>query len=76
MSMPPHTAMVSDSTVNAVVQACLNGYIQKWTQGQMVAGWAMYMYIDVFKAISLLRLSLQDDGVDIIHGIDPINDIC
>lgn len=64
------TALVSDTTIKSADQARLKGYLQKWTQGKMLVGCAMY--IDVLKAPSLLSLSLQDDGVDIIQGIKHI----
>lgn len=63
-------ALVSDSTVKAADRAKLTGYLRKWSQGRMLIGCSMY--VDILKAPSILSLTLQDDGVDIIQGIKSI----
>jgi hypothetical protein len=63
-------ALVSDSKVKAEDRAKLTGYLRKWSQGRMLIGCSMY--VDVLKAPSILSLTLQDDGVDIIQGIKSI----
>ena len=63
-------ALVNDSTVKAADKSKLRGYLRKWSQGKMLIGCAMY--IDILKAPSILSLTLQDDKVDIIQGINSI----
>ena len=63
-------ALESDSTVKAADRSKLKGYLRKWSQGRMLIGCSMY--VDILKPPSILSLTLQDDGVDIIHGIRSI----
>ena len=37
------TALVSDTTIKSTDQARLMGYLQKWTQGKILVGCAMYI---------------------------------
>ena len=64
------TALVSDPTVKAADRCKLTGYLRKWSHGSMLIGCSMY--VDILKAPSILSLTLQDDGVDIIQGIKSI----
>ena len=64
------SALVEDHSINSSDRARLRGYLQKWKQAKMLIGAAMY--VDVLKAPSLLSLSLQDYGLDIVQGIKQV----
>ena len=64
------TAMISDSSVKAADKARVRGYLCKWSEGKMLVGCALY--VDALKVPSLLSLTLQEDGVDIVQGIQNI----
>lgn len=63
-------ALIEDSRVKADDRSKLQGYVRKWSQGKMLIGCSMY--IEVLKAPSILSLTLQDDEVDIVHGLQSI----
>ena len=64
------SALVEDHSINSSDRARLRGYIHMWKQAKMLIGAAMY--VDLLKAPSLLSLSLQDDGLDIVQGIKQV----
>ena len=51
-------------------RARLQGYRKQWARAKMLIGSAMY--IEILKAPSLLSLTLQCDGIDIVEGINSI----
>ena len=61
------TALSEDPTTKSVDKARLKGYIRKWEQGKILVGAAMY--VDVLKGPSLLSLTLQDDNLDVVRGL-------
>ena len=61
------SALVEDHSINSSDRARLRGYIHMWKQAKMLFGAA-----DLLKAPSLLSLSLQDDGLDIVQGIKQV----
>ena len=61
------SALVEDHSINSSDLARLRGYIHMWKQAKMLIGAA-----DLLKAPSLLSLSLQDDGLDIVQGIKQV----
>lgn len=63
-------SMTNDASLEATDQAKLKSFHQRWAQGKILIGCAMY--IDVLKAPSLLSLSLQDSETDLISGIKHI----
>ena len=48
----------------------LKGYLWVWNQGKILVGCAMYT--EILKAPSILSLTLQEDGVDIVQGLKQI----
>ena len=64
------TTMIHDSSVMPADKAEVRGYLHKWSEGKMLVGCALY--IDALKIPSLLSLSLQVDGVDVVQGIQNI----
>ena len=46
----------------------LVGYLRKWRKPQMLTGCALYT--DALKPVSILSLSLQMDGADIVMSIE------
>ena len=64
------TAMMNDSSVKAADKAKVRGYLRKWSEGKMLIGCAMY--VDALKIPSLLSLTLQEDGIDIVQSIQSI----
>ena len=64
------TAMISDSSMKAADKAKVRGYLRKWCEGRMLTGCALY--VDALKIPSLLSLTLQEDGIDIVQGIQGI----
>ena len=63
-------AMVGDSTVTLMDRARVQGYLRKWTQGEMLVGCAMY--VDMLQVPSVLSQSLQEDNIDIVQGIKQV----
>lgn len=61
------TALVEDQMIQSTDRARLEGYLKKWKQSNVLIGAAMY--VDVLKAPSLLSLSLQEEKLDIVLGI-------
>ena len=58
------------SSVKAANKAKVRGYLRKWSEGKMLIGCAIY--VDALKIPSLLSLTLQEDGIDIVQGIQSI----
>ena len=48
----------------------LKGYNTKWRDGQELIGCALY--VDILQSPSFLSLTLQNDGLDIVQGIQHI----
>lgn len=63
-------SMANDSSLETTDQAKLKSFHQRWTQGKILIGCALY--VDVLKAPSLLSLSLQENETDRISGIKHI----
>ena len=63
-------SMTNDSALEAVDQMKLTSFHQRWTQGKILIGCALY--IDVLKAPSQLSLPLQENEIDVISGIKHI----
>ena len=63
-------SMTNDSTLEAADQVKLKSFYQRWTQGKILIGCALY--IDVLKAPSQLSLPLQENEIDVISGIKHI----
>ena len=56
-----------DTSLKSTDRARLKGYLHKWKQSKMLIGAAMY--VDALKPPSLLSLSLQNEKLDIVGGI-------
>ena len=63
-------SMTSDPTLDAADQIKLKSFHQRWTEGRILIGCALY--IDVLKAPSQLSLSLLESEIDVISGIKHI----
>ena len=59
-----------DPSTKSVDKSRLKGYINKWKLGKIHIGAAMY--IDILKGPSLLSLSLQNDNLDVVSGLQHI----
>ena len=59
--------LASDRQTKAEDKACLKGYVFKMKNYKMLVGTAMY--VDLLQPIHFLSFSLQDDKVNIAHGI-------
>lgn len=57
-------ALSEDPSTKSMDKARLKGYINKWKQGKILIGAAIY--VDILKAPFLLSLSLQDNNLDIV----------
>jgi len=57
-------ALTEDKTIKAEDRERCKGYLRKWKQPKILIGCAMY--IEAIKPVSLLSLSLQTDGADIV----------
>ena len=64
------SALTEDKTVKAVDRQRLKGYVSRWMDGQVLLGCALY--VDILQAPSFLSLTLQNDGLDIVQGIQHI----
>lgn len=64
------TAMINDTSVKAADNAKVRGYLHKWCEGKMLIG--CDLYVDALRMPSLLSLTLQEDGIDIVQGIQSI----
>lgn len=62
--------LIEDKSIKSGDRARLKGYLQKWKQPRMLVGAAMY--IDLLKSPSVLSLSLQEDGLDVVTGVKNI----
>ena len=63
-------ALSEDPSVKSVDKARIRGYIDKWEQGKMLIGAALY--VDALKPPSLLSLCLQDKNLDILNGLQHL----
>ena len=63
-------SMTNDSALEAADHIKLTSFHQRWTQGKILIGCALY--IDVLKAPSQLSLPLQENETDVISGIKHI----
>ena len=63
-------ALSEDPSTKSVDKSRLKGYINKWKYGKILIGAAMY--IDILKGPSLLSLSLQNDNLDVVSGLQHI----
>ena len=63
-------SLTSDPTLDATDQIKLKSFHQRWTEGRILIGCALY--IDILKAPSQLSLSLQKNEIDVISGIKHI----
>ena len=61
--------MIDDSSVKAANKSRLQGYLCKWSEGNMLAGCVLCVDAEI---PSILSLTLQEDGVDIVQGIQNI----
>lgn len=59
-----------DPSTKSADKARLKGYINKWKQGKILIGAAMY--VDILKAPSLHSLGLQDNNLDIVSCLQHI----
>ena len=66
------TTLAEDRSIKSTDRARLQGYLKKWKQSKVLIGAAMYMYVDVLKAPVLLSLSLQEEKLDIVLGIQHL----
>lgn len=64
------SALAEDKTVKTVDRQRLKGYVTKWRDGQVLLGCALY--VDILQAPSFLSLTLQNDSLDIVQGIQHI----
>lgn len=62
--------LTEDKSIKSIDRQRLKGYLLKWRDARMLIGSALYT--DALKPASLLSLTLQDDNVDVIHGIKHI----
>ena len=62
------TTLIQDTSVRAGDRDCLKGYIRKWKEPKILVGCAMY--IEALKPVSLLSLTLQSEGADILMSIE------
>ena len=64
------TTLAEDRSVKPDDRARLKGYLRKWMQYKVLFGCALYT--DILKPASILSLSLQNKGMDIVLGIKNI----
>ena len=64
------TTLAEDRSIKSTDRARLQGYLKKWKQSKVLIGAAMY--VDVLKAPALLSLSLQEEKLDIVLGIQHL----
>jgi len=57
-------ALTEDRSLKTEDRECCRGYLRKWKQPKILIGCAMY--IEALKPVSLLSLSLQSNGADIV----------
>ena len=62
------STLTEDSTLKPDDRQRLKGYLLKWKQPRMLIGCAMY--VEALKPVSLLSLSLQKEGADIVTSIE------
>ena len=62
------SALTEDTSLKPCDRQCLKGYLKKWKQPKMLIGCAMY--VEALKPASLLSLSLQKEGADIVNSIE------
>ena len=66
-----HLATLSeDQTIASADRARLKGYCLKWMNFKMLIGAAMYT--DILKSPSCLSLTLQEEEIDVIKGIQHL----
>ena len=63
-------SLIEDRTVKAEDRARIRGYAQKWSQGRILIGCALY--IDILKPPSILSLTLQEMSQDVVLSIKHI----
>ena len=61
------TALIANSSISSTDREV---YLRKWQQAKMLIGSALY--VDVLKPPSVLSLTLQDDDLDIVQGLNHI----
>lgn len=64
------SAMVQGRDTKSVDKARVKGYLMKMVNSRVLIGAAMY--IDLLKPAYLLSISLQEDKVNIVHGLQNI----
>ena len=64
------TTLLEDQTISSADRARLNGFCSKWMNFKMLIGAAMYT--DILKPPSCLSLALQEEGIDVIKGIQHL----
>ena len=64
------TTLAEDRSIKSTDRARLQGYLKKWKQSKVLIGAAMY--VDVLKAPALLSLSLQEEKLDAVLGIQHL----
>ena len=61
------SSLSQDSSVKPVDKACIQCYLKQWSKAKMLLGCALY--IEILQIPSVLSLTLQQNGVDIVSGI-------
>ena len=64
------TALTKDASLRSEDRERFKGYLRKWMQYRTIFGCALY--VDILKPASILSLSLQGSGLDIVLGIKNI----
>ena len=64
------TALTEDASLRSEDRELFKGYLRKWMQYRTIFGYALY--VDILKQASILSLSLQGSGLDIVLGINNI----
>ena len=62
------STLIEDRSLKADDRQRLKGYLLKWKETRMLIGCAMY--VEALKPVSLLSLTLQKEGADIVTSID------
>ena len=69
-----HLTTLAKEMNSSLDGAWITGYLQKWCEGIMIVG--CVMYVDALKPASILSLSLQKEGMDIVQGLQHSKSSC
>ena len=67
------TTLIEDRSIKSTDRQRLKGYLLKWREARMII--ASALYTDALKPASLLSLTLQDDDINIVQGIQAHSEV-